>query len=157
MHRALIAAATLLAAAPASAEEQEAMNMDDVPAEVMQTALETAPGIEFYKVSMEIENGVTIYEFEGTSFEGRHIEIDVRADGSLEEIELHTLIEEVPAAVLDKLAEAAPNMEPIYIEMSIRDGLLVYEFECASVDGDIIDVEIDEDGQVLVITNANVV
>ncbi|MEM8988655.1 MAG: PepSY domain-containing protein [Pseudomonadota bacterium] len=155
MYRALVIAAVFTAAAPAFAESKSEIDFDDVPAVVLKTAEETAPGVVFERVSIEIEDGVAVYEFEATSFDGKHIEIDVAEDGTLEEIELQKSLDEVPAEILKVLAEAVPEAEPVYIEASVRGGFYVYEFECAAEDGAMVDVEIDENGKVLSLVRGN--
>lgn len=149
MQRALLLIAAAWLAAPAYAETE--ISFDDVPDNVMETAIETAPGVSFDRVSIEIEDGQTIYEFEAEDHAGNHIEIDVFEDGSLDEIEMELDWNDIPAAVANSLQNAAPGFEPTYIELSVRDGgsLFVYEFE-GEFDGQEVDIEIEESGDVLV-------
>ena len=151
MRSALILVAAMSLSASAFAQE---ISFDDVPPAIMEVALETAPGVDFYKVSIEMENGVAIYEFEATDHEGKHVEVDVTENGDLEEIEMETTLEDTPAAVLAVLEEAAPGFEITYIELSVRDGgaAFVYEFE-GLLDGRQMDVEIDEGGEVLAMSH----
>ena len=154
MQRILIAA--LLAATPLHAQDETEMKLTDVPEDVVDTAIATAPGVEFDRVSVEVENGVSIYEFESEDHEGKHIEIDVREDGKLEEIEMEISLDETPENVTEVLEETAPGFEPAYIEASTRpDGSTVYEFE-GSIEGGEVDIEIDESGEVLVFADDNV-
>ncbi len=153
MQRAFLFAAASLFAAPVFAEEETEISFDDVPPAVMETAIATAPGVDFYRVSIEVENGVSIYEFEAKDYAGRHVEIDVFEDGSLEEIEMETELSEVPDAVMNTLNSAAPGFEPSYIELSVRLGGrdFVYEFE-GRLNGVAVDIEIREDGELLFIS-----
>lgn len=151
MHRALPLIAAAWAAAPVFVHAETEISFDDVPEPVMETALETAPGVTFDRVSIDVENGQTIYEFEAEDHAGKHIEIDVLDDGALEEIEMELDISEVPVTVITALEQAAPGFEPAYIEMSVRNGggYFVYEFE-GEFDGEEVDIEIDEGGDILV-------
>lgn len=153
MQRALLLIAAAWLAAPAYAHAETEISFDDVPDNVMETAIETAPGVSFDRVSTEIENGQMVYEFEAEDHAGNHIEIDVLEDGSLDEIEMELDWNAVPVAVANSLQNTAPGFEPTYIELSVREGggVFVYEFE-GEFDGQEVDIEIDESGDVLVFT-----
>ncbi len=153
MHRALapFLPAALAAAlfTPSFAQDETEISFDDVPEIVMEAALATAPGVTFERVSIEVENGVPIYEFEATDHAGNHIEIDVFEDGSIEEIEMEIDIDDVPAVVIAALEETAPGFTATYVEFSVRDGnVYVYEFE-GDYQGRAVDIEIAENGDVL--------
>lgn len=150
MHRAYLLAAASLFAAPAFAEDGTEISFEDVPPVVMEAAITTAPGVDFYRVSIEYENGVPIYEFEAKDYAGKHVEVDVFEDGSIEEIEMEVALSDVPEAVLKTLNAAAPGFEPTYIEFSVRDNGrdYVYEFE-GRLNGQDADIEIREDGELL--------
>ena len=151
MQRALVLIAASLASAHAAAETE--VSFDAVPEAVMETAVNTAPGVEFTRVQTELEDGVEIYEFQATDHNGKHIEIDVRADGTLEEIEMEIALDDAPAAVLATLDREAPGFIPSYIEMSVREGgALVYEFE-GDLNGETVNIEIAENGALLVFSD----
>ncbi len=154
MIRALTATVAALAAAGAAlADDGTEIAFDEAPQAARETALDTAPGVKFERVGVEIEDGVTIYEFEGRDGAGRRIEIDVLEDGTLEEIEMEVSMDDVPDAVKAALEEAAPGFTPTYVQLSVRDGggTYVYEFKGAADSGD-IDLEIDEGGEVLAVS-----
>ncbi|WP_428408899.1 PepSY domain-containing protein [Hyphococcus sp.] len=83
MKRALAAAASIALMSASLASANTDIAIDDVPENVLDTAIRTAPGVTFDRVSIEEENGVLVYEFEATDHAGRHIEIDVAEDGEL--------------------------------------------------------------------------
>ena len=145
--------ASLFISSPLLAENQTEISFDDVPQQVMDAATATAPGVTFYRVSIEVENDRPIYEFEAKDSQGKHIEVDVFEDGSIEEIEMETAFEDVPDAVLKTLDSVTPGFEPTYVEFSVRDNgaNFVYEFE-GRYDGLAMDIEIREDGKLLVMT-----
>lgn len=146
MPRALSIISVVAFFAPAALANTD-VAFDDVPQSVLDTALNTAPGVQFDRVSIEIENGVSIYEFEGEDHNGRHIEIDVTEDGVLEEIEMEIAMSDVPATVLATLEREAPGFRADYVELSVREGgaLFIYEFEGA-VGGERVSLEIAESG-----------
>ncbi|PQA85738.1 PepSY-like domain-containing protein [Hyphococcus luteus] len=154
MPRALTLISTLAFCAPAFAQDGTEIAMEDVPDLVLDTAMNTAPGVDFDRVSIEVENGVAIYEFEAKDHNGCHIEIDVTEDGRLEEIEMEVSMEDVPEAVATTLQREAPGFRADYIELSVRDGggVYVYEFE-GDVDGAAVDIEIAENGELLVLSD----
>lgn len=144
------ASVALFAISLATSVLAQPVNMADVPEAVLETALATAPGVDFHSVSIERANGLDIYEFEAEDYRGRHIEVDVRADGSLEEIEMEIGEAEVPSTVMNALSNELPGFAIGYIEVSIRaNGIHVYEFEGRDRSGRRMDIEIGEDGRIL--------
>ena len=128
---------------------------EDVPEVVMETAISTAPDLDFKKVSVEIEDGVKVYEFEAMQ-DGKRIEVDVLEDGTLDEVEMETAYEDVPETVRLALAQAYPDFSPSFIETSVRaDGVFVYEFTGTMADGTAKDIEVGEDGAILSVSATN--
>lgn len=124
--------------------------LEEAPPEVLQTAIATAPGVDFLRVTIEAEDGRRVYEFEGRGPSGEHIEIDVYENGDLKEIEMEIAASDLPGAVRASLEEAAPGLEIAYVETSIRmDGVFVYEIEGRMQDGDRLAIDIREDGRIL--------
>ncbi len=154
MTRALAALASIALASISLASANTSISLEDVPENVLDTAIRTAPGVTFDRVSIEEENGVAIYEFEATDHAGRHIEIDVTEDGELEEIEMEQDVEDLPTAVAATLDETVPGFEPDYVEFSVRQTapVYVYEFD-GSYEGRPVEIEIAEDGELLVFTH----
>jgi uncharacterized membrane protein YkoI len=66
-------------------EEQE-IALSEVPAIVMQAALAAVPGLIVEEAELEIENGATVYDLEGTA-QGEEVEVEVSAEGKVLEIE----------------------------------------------------------------------
>lgn len=60
--------------------------LDTVPATVMKAGEKAVPGIVFTRVEREYEDGVWVYDMEGTA-KGVAYEIEVTADGKVLEIE----------------------------------------------------------------------
>lgn len=150
MSRILFPAAAGAFLIPAISLANTDVAFEDVPENVLATAQLTAPGVDFDRVSIEVENGAQIYEFEGADHEGKHIEIDVYETGELEEIEMETDISDVPGVVIATLNVHAPGFEPSYIELSIRQSkpAYVYEFE-GDYEGKFVEIEISEDGDLV--------
>jgi len=151
MNRALTLLSVLLLNAAANADDGQEISFNDVPQNILDMANATAPGVTFDRVSIEVENGVSIYEFEAKDHNGLHIEIDVTENGELEEIEMETPWENVPEPVVATLKKTAPGFKPTYIELSVREGgaKFVYEFE-GTLEGRPVDIEIAENGKLLV-------
>ena len=148
MERTFIAAA-LLATALTPAFAQTPVSMDEVPAAVMETAIETAPGIDFVSVSTEIENGVTVYEFQGVAYDGRRIEVDVLADGSLQEIEMEETEGDLPAAVVATIEDLQPEGIILLVETTVDGDGFSYEVEVETEQGTLVAYEISETGELL--------
>ena len=149
----ITSAAALALSLPAFAQEENAISMDEVPEAALAAAQENAPeGItEFESVQIDDDGGTETYEFAATKEDGMAIEVDVLADGTLEEIEEEVAMDAVPQPVSAALDGELPGFEPSFVEKSTREdgSLIVYEFE-GQHEGQEIDVEIDEDGSNLV-------
>lgn len=154
MSRALFVGAAIAVAAPFTVYAETEISMDEVPEKVLDTAIRTAPGVTFDRVSIDMENGRAIYEFEADDHKGKHIEIDVNEDGGLEEIEMEVTLDETPLAVRQTLENEAEGFEPDYIELSVRSGgyPYVYEFD-GKLAGRIVSIEIAETGELLLISD----
>lgn len=150
MSRAFLLGAALAATAPFAVYAETEIAFEDVPENVLNTAISTAPGVTFDRVSIDVENGQTIYEFEADDHKGKHIEVDVNEDGSLEEIEMEVTFDETPLAVQQTLESEAEGFEHDYIELSIRSGRYpyVYEFD-GKISGRLVSIEIAETGELL--------
>lgn len=156
MKRTLITLMASAAAAPAFAEYQTEISMEEVPAEIVDIAATTVPGMNFDRVSTELENGVTVYEFEGYNSAGKHVEVDIDENGEIQEIEMQVSAEQVPPVVERSLEQAAPGFEASYIEFSVRGGgsEFVYEFE-GDHEGRTLEIEIAENGDVLFVSDGS--
>ncbi len=117
------------------------LKLEDVPAAVLAAAETAAEGRAIEAVSLDTEDGIEIYEF---TLDG--MEIDVRADGSIEEVETPVAIDDVPAPVLTALEQAKPGFVALEIERSERpDAGTFFEFD-GEVGGETFDIEISADG-----------
>ncbi len=121
--------------------------MSAVPQAARDAAMANANGVAFDEVQMDDDEGTETYEFSGTMEGGMMLEVDVLADGTVEEIERQIAIEDVPEAVMTTLNAELPGFEPSFIEESTREGgaTVVYEFE-GTFEGEEIDAEINADG-----------
>lgn len=146
----LCTAGAMAFATTIQAYDNTEISFNDVPKHVLATAKQYAPSINFERYAVDNENGKLVYEFEGRDAFGKHIEIDVLPDGTLEEIELETSWDEVPVSIQIKLSIDAKDFKPSFIERSIRaDGTTVYEFEAVQSDGTLREIEIMNDGRAL--------
>lgn len=137
-----IAAATLAVSGAAVAQEEATVAMADVPPVVMEAAMANANGVTFDTVAMD--DGV--YEFAGKMASGMGLEVDVREDGTIEEVEEQIDAAALPAEVAAALESNMAGFTPSYVEQSTREGgEIIYEFE-GTFDGKEIDAEINADG-----------
>jgi len=127
---------------PVIAQDNIEIDRQEIPAFVHKTAQNYAPDVSFTRYAYEDESQYRIYEFSGKDVQGQKIEVDVMADGTLQEIELETPWDEIPVYIQIEFDLKAPQMKPDFIERSIRpDGSTVYEFE-QTIEGQLIEVEI---------------
>jgi len=108
-------------------------------------------GATVESAQLDKDDVLAIWEVQGTTASGRIIEVDVRPDGTIEEVELEIGQGQVPPEVSEALSRFAPQFTPSddrpRIEKSIRpsaNGLseIWYEFS-----GTTFDVEIRSDGK----------
>ena len=156
---AVLALAGLLSTLPLAAHAEDlvagAADLSAVPAEVMKSASRTLPGVTFVEAEINVELGtapsLVIWEITGLK-DGEFIEVDVRADGSIDEIETVIELAAVPKLVLETLKSEFPGYTTSKIERSVRprrDGgrVVWYEFKGANSEKALLDVEITEDGR----------
>jgi len=127
------------------------VDLADVPAWVIHTAKVALPAAEFKTAQLDQDDIEAVYEVQGT-YAGKAAEVDVRADGSVEEIELVIDPKDVPEGPAEKFASIFPKFELVKIEKSIRPtrtGLLEtwYEWDGTAEGGDPVDVEVDATGK----------
>jgi uncharacterized membrane protein YkoI len=83
----LLAVSSVLAmAVPVLADDDEEIDLADVPQKVKDAAVAAVKGIKLTEASVEQEDGKTVYELEGT-VDGKEYEIEVDEDGKVLEIE----------------------------------------------------------------------
>jgi hypothetical protein len=146
MKHILLAAAAFGLAAPAFAQDEQKITMDQVPAAAMEAAKAQAGSMEFTAVAMDNDEGTATYELSGKMENGMAMEIDVLEDGTIEEIEEQIEMSAVPVAVTTALESNLAGFKPAMAEKSTRSGnTVVYEFE-GTHDGKEIDAEINADG-----------
>jgi hypothetical protein len=145
-----IAVAAMLAIATAA---EVKLQLSQIPVHILETAKAVLPGATFTAGQLDtddiIEEGIGAgYEIQGT-MGGRAIEVDVRPDGSVEEIEMVIQRSEVPAKVLAMFDKTFPGFQLVKVEKSTRPtrsgfSSIWYEFDGTTREGQAVDVEINE-------------
>lgn len=130
--------------------DESAVTMADVPVNVRMAAMAvaSAEGYRIQQISTEVErDGRLDYEFGGDGFE-----IDIAADGTLDEIEVVTPLEALPEEARTTLSQLLGDFEPSSVEASTRPGgVVVYEFEGQLRESN-VDVELSADAQQMTLT-----
>ncbi len=134
--------------------DEAVVSLEDAPANIYQVAMAIAAAhdMEITDLDLEVESDGTLnYEFGGEGFE-----IDVTAEGRLDEVELAITMEDLPEEVATTLETFLQDFEPSTIEVSKRPTSqalqthMVYEFE-GELGGAEVDIEISADGQSMAI------
>jgi hypothetical protein len=147
--KSLTAASLLWASGLGSASAADEIRLDEVPENIRRVAEYYAPGTTFTAAGIEIESGLTIYELSGPLPNGRRIEIDIFANGELDEIEMEADVSDLPQAVLDAVGKIAPEGDIVFVETSVHgDGRFYYEVE-VSLGGETRSFEIAENGDIV--------
>lgn len=131
----------------ASGDDEEQVSIDQVPAAVKATILKEAKGGTVKKIERETEKGKTIYEAE-INIDGREIEIEVAADGTLLEIEEEVSLDQVPAAVKATILKEAKGAAIMEVERETSSGKTFYEAEWRA-DGKEVEIKVAADGTLL--------
>lgn len=147
MNKLVLTLAAIAFAAPAFAQDETSAKMDQVPQAARDAAKANANGVTFKTVQIDDDEGTKTYEFSGAMPNGMMLEVDVLADGTVEEVERQIAMEAVPEAVVSTLNQELAGFKPDVIEESTRDDgkTVIYEFE-GKHEGEEIDVEINADG-----------
>lgn len=125
---------------------EQNIDLKEVPPQVLHTADQAAKGIELKTAQVDYDDIEAVYEITG---EG--IEVDVKTNGRLEEIEQVVRPREVSREARRLLRSAFPGFDITKTERSTRPtevGLLrvFYEFDGKTAAGEELDIEINQRG-----------
>ena len=136
-------------------DDETVIAVADAPAGALAAAQAVRPDVTFTEADIEVEDDVTTYEFAGETEDGVEIEVDVAENDAGEwmvlEIEKTIALSDVPQDVLDTLALQLPGFEPETVEVSKQGDMKVYEFEGVDATGAEIDVEVQSDGESIIV------
>jgi hypothetical protein len=82
------AVAALVALCPALWAQEERIPLANVPPTVIAAAKAALEGFQISSAEIEVEDGQTVYELEGTA-DGMDYEVEVSADGRVLEVEVN--------------------------------------------------------------------
>ena len=131
--------------------DEKKISLDKVPKEVMESVKARFPGAEISSVEKETEDGEVVYDFE-LKHEGRKYEMDIKADGTITEIEKEVAAKDVPESVTNALKAKYPNA-------TIKEVMEVnkvkgkeekpdhYEITIVTADNKKLEVEVSLDGK----------
>ncbi len=139
----------LLGTAAAQAGVERVVGLDEVPAALRERAARLLPGAHFVTANTETEaDGTVIYELQGRLADGRGVEVDLFANGEVEEFEIEFTAALVPDAVLQAVAARYPGFQPSLIEATHSETKKVigYEF-LGELDGQEVDLDVSADGR----------
>lgn len=137
--------------------KEEKVTESQLPAAVAQAVKENCARCSIAKATREVENGVTIYDFE---FKNRQGEMDVAEDGSVIDREIVVALKDVPAAALDAIRKGAgggkiKQVARGEIRAELKDGQIMklasprYVYEADLVKGNqVAEIEVTPEGQV---------
>ncbi|SIO41638.1 Putative beta-lactamase-inhibitor-like, PepSY-like [Singulisphaera sp. GP187] len=100
---------SLVLGAAAGADE-ESIPVDKLPAAVLKATKAKFPTAKIEEASKEVEDGVTTYEVE-LKVDGHAVDLALKADGTILEIEKEVAVEKLPEAVKATLAAKFPNVK----------------------------------------------
>ena len=134
---------------PARADEEK-VPVDKLPTAVKKALTRKFPKAEIEKATKEVEDGNTVYEVE-LEIKDRSVDVSLKADGTILEIEREVPADELPEAVRKKLAARYPKAKIEKAEEVTKgeDGPVRYEVAITTevvltAKGKIVQVEEDE-------------
>jgi hypothetical protein len=135
---------------PARADEEK-VSVDKLPAAVKKALKRKFPKAEIEKATKEVEDGNTVYEVE-LEIKDRSVDVSLKADGTILEIEREVPADELPEAVRKKLAASYPKAKIEKAEEVTKgeDGPVRYEVAITTevvltANGKIVQAEEEED------------
>ena len=150
----LVVSAGLLMAAPvAGAQEKEKLDLDKIPARVMDGLNARFPKAEIQKWTREKEGEIVVYDIEFTE-DKRKYEADIKEDGAIHNWEKAIEEKELPAAVRKSAEKKYPGCTTKEI-MAIttvghdKEELEGYEIVLTTVDKKDIEITVAPDGKIL--------
>ncbi len=121
-----VAAAALTIVVAASAHEKS-IKLKDLPEAVRKTALEQSKGGRIIGLSVDVEDGKTVYEAE-LKLGARRLDVSIDQAGALLESEERVALAELPAPVKAGLEKAAGKGKITMVEAISKNGA-VAEYE----------------------------
>jgi hypothetical protein len=108
--------------------DEEKIPVDKLPAAVLKAIKRKFPKAEIEKATKEVEDGKTTYEVE-LEIKDRSVDVALKADGTILEIEREVPFDELPKAVKKKLAAKYPDAKIEKAEEVTKgeDGPVTYE------------------------------
>ncbi len=127
-------AGALVLTAPAGADE-ESIPVDKLPAAVLKATKAKFPKAKIEEASKEVEDGVTTYEVALKDGE-RDLEVTLKPDGTILEIEKEIAADSLPEAVKKAVAAKYPKAKIEEAEEITQgeDGPVLYEVDLGSVE-----------------------
>jgi hypothetical protein len=134
------------------------IKMSDVPAAVAQTVKTECPDCAIDKLTREVENGVTIYDFE---FKGGQGEMDVTQDGLVVSRETVVRMDDIPTPARDAILQGAEKGRVAQVlkeevRAELTDGKVTkldtpkYFYEADLVKGnEVAEIVVSPEGQVI--------
>jgi hypothetical protein len=139
--------------------ENKKIEISEVPEKFMTVAKKAVPGAAWTHAQINYDLGkhesLVVYEITGKK-DGTEVEVDVRADGSIEEIEEVIDVKDVPKPVIGLLHSEYPDFKIKKAERSTRpyrngNKVIWYELKGTTKQGATIDVEITEDSKYYIV------
>ena len=123
---------SLMLGAAAMADE-ESIPVKQLPSAVRKAAKAKFPKAKIEEAAKEVEDGETIYEVT-LKVKGHAVDVAMKADGTILEIEKEVSLDQLPKAVKKALASKYPNAKISKVEEITKgeDGPVLYEVVLAS-------------------------
>ena len=102
------ALAGMLALVPGARADEEKVALKDVPKAVMDAVQKKFPGAELVEAEKEVEEGKTTFEVE-LKDKGRSIDVSLKPNGTILEIETEVAAKDLPKAVTEALMAKYPG------------------------------------------------
>ena|ERR1700730_17980610 len=144
-----ITALMLLALAVNARADEEKIPLSKVPDKVLTAVKEKFPGAKLISASTEKEDGETLYEV-ALKYKEQNIDVELKADGTIVEIEKEIKVEDLPEAVTSALKDKYSKATFKKAEEVIKkDKLEYYEVVVQIGENREFEVQVDPKGKIL--------
>ena len=141
-------AAGLVWIASARADSEAPIALAKVPAVVVESARQAAPGVKLEKAVKSVEEGKTYYDLIGRDAQGREIDVELTASGQVLGVGTEVPMASVPKIVLSALKTKSKGMRFTEAEIVTLNGrLIAYRLSGRNSQGDDVEATVSPDGR----------
>ncbi len=127
--------------------DEEKIALDQVPKPVMDAVKKKFPGAEIKQAEKEVEKDKTTYEI-GLKHEGHNVDVSLKPDGTILEIEKEIAVKDLPAAVTKAINAKYAGAKIDKAEEIIEGDEVEYEVIVTTADKKMREIVLEPNGKI---------